>query len=33
VRLAALARLCSTPCEPLDDLKQSIARFKATRKP
>ncbi len=32
-RLAALARLCSTPCEPLDDLKQSIARFKAGGKP
>ncbi|KPF60212.1 hypothetical protein D621_01915 [beta proteobacterium AAP51] len=32
-RLAALARLCSTPCEPLDDLKQAIARFKATGKP
>lgn len=28
-RLAALARLCSTPCEPLDDLKQSVARYKA----
>ncbi len=32
-RLAALAKLCSTPCEPLDDLKQAIARFKATGKP
>ena len=33
VRLAALARLCSSPCEPLDDLKQAIARYKATGKP
>lgn len=32
-RLAALARLCSSPCEPLDDLKQAIASFKAKRKP
>jgi len=28
-RLAALAQLCRSPCEPLDDLKASIARFKA----
>ena len=28
-RLAALARLCSTPCEPLDDLKKSVARYRA----
>ena len=28
-RLAALSRLCNSPCEPLDDLKQAIARFKA----
>ena len=33
VRLAALAKLCSSPCEPLDDLKQAIARYKATGKP
>ncbi len=28
-RLATLSRLCSSPCEPLDDLKQAIARYKA----
>ena len=28
-RLAALAKLCSSPCEPLDDLKTAVARFKA----
>lgn len=28
-RLAALSKLCSTPCEPLDDLKKAIARHKA----
>lgn len=27
-RLAALAQLCSSPCEPLDDLKQAIERFR-----
>ena len=27
--LATLARLCSTPCEPLDDLKEAVARYKA----
>ena len=32
-RLATLAKLCSSPCEPLDDLKQAIARYKATGKP
>lgn len=32
-RLAALAKLCSSPCEPLDDLKQAITRYKATGKP
>lgn len=32
-RLAALAKLCSSPCEALDDLKQAIARYKATGKP
>ena len=28
-RLAALAQLCTSPCEPLDDLQKSIARYKA----
>jgi Flp pilus assembly protein TadD len=28
-RVAALAKLCKTPCEPLDDLAKSVARFKA----
>jgi Flp pilus assembly protein TadD len=28
-RLAALSKLCKSPCEPLDDLKKSIARYKA----
>ena len=28
-RLADLARLCRTPCEPLDDLRKSVARYKA----
>lgn len=28
-RLAALSRLCRSPCEPLDDLKQAIDRYKA----
>jgi Flp pilus assembly protein TadD len=32
LRLATLARLCSTPCEPLDDLKKSITRYKAAGK-
>ena len=27
--LATLNKLCSTPCEPLDDLKQAVARHKA----
>jgi Flp pilus assembly protein TadD len=31
-RLAALNKLCSTPCEPLDDLKKAVAKFKATGK-
>lgn len=26
--LATLSKLCSTPCEPLDDLKQAVARHK-----
>jgi len=28
-KLAALAGLCTSPCEALDDLKQAIARYKA----
>ncbi|RVU49888.1 tetratricopeptide repeat protein [Rubrivivax rivuli] len=28
-RLATLSRLCSSPCEALDDLKQAIAKYKA----
>jgi Flp pilus assembly protein TadD len=32
LRLAALNKLCSTPCEPLDDLKKAVAKFKATGK-
>jgi Flp pilus assembly protein TadD len=32
VRLAALSKLCSTPCEPLDDLQKAVAKFKATGK-
>jgi Flp pilus assembly protein TadD len=31
--LATLSRLCSTPCEPLDDLKKAVADHKAGRKP
>jgi Flp pilus assembly protein TadD len=31
-RLATLSQLCRTPCEPLDDLKRSIARYKAKPK-
>ena len=31
-RLAALSRLCSSPCEALDDLKQAIAQYKAAGK-
>ena len=27
--LATLAKLCSSPCEPLDDLKQALAKYKA----
>jgi Flp pilus assembly protein TadD len=30
--LATLNKLCSTPCEPLDDLKKAVAKFKATGK-
>jgi Flp pilus assembly protein TadD len=31
-RLAALGRLCRSPCEPLDDLQKAITRYKATGK-
>jgi Flp pilus assembly protein TadD len=31
-RLASLSKLCNSPCEPLDDLKKSIARYKASGK-
>ena len=27
--LASLSKLCSTPCEPLDDLKKAVADYKA----
>jgi tetratricopeptide (TPR) repeat protein len=30
--LARLQKLCSSPCEPLDDLRQAIARYKAASK-
>ena len=30
--LATLAKLCSSPCEQLDDLKKSIAAYKAANK-
>ena len=30
--LAALARLCRSPCEPLDDLKLAVARYRAANK-
>lgn len=30
--LARLQKLCSTPCEPLDDLKQAVAKYKAANK-
>lgn len=29
IRLAALSRLCSSPCEALDDLKKAVANYKA----
>ena len=32
-RLATLGQLCSSPCEPLDDLKTAVARYKSTGKP
>ncbi|MDP1533864.1 MAG: tetratricopeptide repeat protein [Rubrivivax sp.] len=28
-RLARLARICSTPCEELDDLRKAVERYKA----
>lgn len=28
-KLARLAQLCSSPCEPLDDLKKAVERYKA----
>ena len=31
-RLATLSKLCSSPCEALDDLKKAVARYKATGK-
>lgn len=30
--LATLFRLCQSPCEPLDDLKQAVAAYKAANK-
>ena len=32
LHLAALSKLCSSPCEQLDDLKKSIAAYKAANK-
>ena len=32
MHLAALARLCSSPCEQLDDLKKAVAAYKAANK-
>lgn len=29
MHLAALERICKSPCEPLDDLKAAVARYKA----
>ncbi len=29
LHLATLTKLCSSPCEPLDDLKQAVAKYKA----
>ena len=31
--LALLAKLCSSPCEPLDDLKRAVAQYRAANKP
>ena len=30
--LAALAKLCTSPCEPLDDLRKAVAAYKAANK-
>jgi Flp pilus assembly protein TadD len=30
--LARLSKLCSSPCEPLDDLKKAVAAYKAANK-
>jgi Flp pilus assembly protein TadD len=30
--LARLSKLCSSPCEPLDDLKKAVAAYKAASK-
>ena len=30
--LARLQKLCTSPCEPLDDLRQAIAKYKAANK-
>jgi hypothetical protein len=30
--LARLQKLCTSPCEPLDDLKQAIAKYRAANK-
>ena len=30
--LATLGQLCKTPCEPLDDLKAAVAKYKAANK-
>ena len=32
VHLATLTKLCSSPCEPLDDLKTAVASYKAANK-
>ena len=31
--LATLSRLCTSPCEPLDDLRQAVAQYKVANKP
>ncbi len=31
--LALLAKLCTSPCEPLDDLKRAVAQYRAANKP
>ena len=31
-RLATLSQVCKSPCEPLDDLKKAVARYKASGK-